>query len=56
MGVSVCGVVWVGGGSLEREREGVRVSCRSMCDWKGMEETEGGQGTGMLSRKDGLCE
>lgn len=46
----------VGRVSLEREKEHVRVSCRSMCDWKEMEESESGQGTEILSRKDGLCE
>lgn len=46
-------VLCVGRMRLEREKERGSgwMSCRSMCDWEGLEETERGQGTEMISRK-----
>lgn len=48
-------VLCVGRMSLEREKEPGSgwMSCRSMCDWEGLEETESGQGTEIISRKGG---
>lgn len=34
----------------------VRVSCRSMYDWKGTGQGDWEGGVGVISRKDGLCE